>query len=94
MTNFSNLEYEFIDEERRSEFGLEQASFTSTSDLNNTSQYACIIDRNRTIKPLPNNLNIKTKSKQFNLTPLITTNMNLFYELMQSMPEISKMQIK
>ncbi len=54
------------------------------------SNFTCIIDRNRLIK-------YTSKSKSAHVMPQsisIISNVNIFYELLQSMPELSKLEIK
>jgi hypothetical protein len=61
----------------------------STSNSANTN-FTCIIDRNRMIK-------YTSKSKSAHVFPQSTSiisNVNIFYELLQSMPELSKLEIK
>lgn len=127
MTNFSNLEYELIDHERKLETNTTttpspidlddifhrntQSNLVSTKtrrnsninssnginvpqSLNNTTNdiktnFTCLIDRNRLVK-------YTSQSKSFHTFPQSTSiiaNMNNFYELLQSMPELSKLEI-
>ena len=66
---------------------------SSTSQLVSNSantNFTCIIDRNRLIK-------YTSKSKSTHVLPQSTSiisNVNIFYELLQSMPELSKLEIK
>lgn len=122
VTNFSDLEYEFMDQESRqqqasdSSMGIQSmdsslanmnatvaaATTTSSSAGNDSvnSSYSCIVDRHRIIKHSSATATVAAggkqtnKTKQLTLTPAIASNMNLFYELMQAMPELSKLQIR
>ncbi len=156
MSNFSNLEYELIEEDRnldaryspanvlspRSSSTSSSPSSSSSSPYNeslntslnqsmiNTSQssssnndintfFSCVIDRNRIIKHSqsysskqqqlkqsmnsstnsitvnPNNgSNLSTSFHLANQPTAIVSNVNLFYELIQAMPELSKLQIR
>ena len=128
MTNFSNLEYELMDYERKidssttsnshfaashnssanadrkpsfiavntqdlddifnSPSGASSSSPASAASLSNN--FACVIDRNRLLK-------YTFKSKSSHALPQSTaviSNVNIFYELLQSMPELSKLEIK
>jgi hypothetical protein len=135
VTNFSNLEYELIDHERKLESNattptpndlddifhrttpsntvMTKTSRKNSSLINNSnginvpqalptnnnnndnvyqnlSNFTCLIDRNRLVK-------YTSKSKSFHTFPQSTSiiaNMNNFYELLQSMPELSKLEIK
>ncbi len=57
--------------------------------------YSCVIDRRRQIKFNPNEvLGPQSQVQPLALTPDILANMNVFYEIIQSMPELSKLQIR
>ncbi len=68
------------------------------------SFYSCVIDSYRIIKPNTNQIFGSTSSgsngvlrnqiQTLTLTSEIISNMNLFYELIDSMPELSKLQIR
>ena len=60
---------------------------TNSIDTNSTNlAYSCIIDRNQIIK------NTFNKSNQH--TAMLMSNMNLYYDLIKSIPELSRMDIK
>ena len=70
----------------------------SSSNTNNSAYY-CIVDRNRLIKYSSTSSSglSKLKSASSNVLPQsssIISNINLFYDLLQSMPELSKVEIK
>jgi hypothetical protein len=66
------------------------------------SFYSCVVDRYRLIKPNTSQVfgitgsggNLGSQGQTLALTTEITSNMNLFYELTESMPEVSKLQIR
>lgn len=57
--------------------------------------YSCVIDRSRQLKFNPNEVvGPNSQVQPLALTPDIVANMNVFYEIIQSMPELSKLQIR
>ena len=67
-----------------------------TANLNNLNYYSCVIDRSRNVKLVnadqPAGQAVSVKA--LNLTPEVNSNMNVFYEIIKSMPELSKLQIR
>lgn len=102
MSNFSDLEYEFMNQESNEKrqqdnyYSAQQQDQTNQNE--NASTFSCVIDRARMIKYSSATSVPPSKAskivKPLTITPAISSNMNLFYELMQSMPEISKLQIR
>ena len=81
------------------------ATMTSTDLINankkeiNTSDqyyYSCVVDRNGQMKLNTNQVIAAThcQVQPLAITPDIMTNSNVFYEIIQSMPELSKLQIR
>lgn len=57
--------------------------------------YSCVIDRSRQLKFNANEVvGPNSQVQPLALTPDIAANMNVFYEIIQSMPELSKLQIR
>jgi hypothetical protein len=118
VTNFSNLEFELIEQERQIETKAPRLSLTdsltigagnlASSTPNESFNYWCIVDRNRLVRDsycsssgvttpsTPPGVATKTiqQLQQQQLPPLIANNINTFYELIQSIPELSKLSIK
>ena len=70
----------------------------SFTEINNKNfYYSCVVDRNRMVRQsnITNSANRSSKLIYPTSLPVsITNNMNVFYELIQSMPELSKLQIR
>lgn len=57
--------------------------------------YSCVIDRSRQLKFNAHEVvGPKSQVQPLAMTPDIVANMNVFYEIIQSMPELSKLQIR
>ncbi len=70
------------------------SSPNSIPNLNGLSYYSCVIDRNRMIKSVNENQPQSSLVRPMSLTPDVTSSMNVFYEIIKSMPELSKLQIR
>lgn len=98
VSTFSNLEYELIDQERRQDVARKSHSSHFPTFLGGTAEplnsiYSCLIDRNRIVKYTSTSNQSKSKNSQPQTSNFLA-NVNLFYELLQSMPELSKFEIR
>ncbi len=110
VTYFSELELDLIKEEdnminylattlpaTNASATIETTSTSSQKTTNTFNHYSCVLDRNRMInlinedQPTPND---KYLANTINFNNEISSNINLFYEIIKSMPELSKLQIK
>ncbi len=69
---------------------------TISTSLNNNS-LSCIIDRNRLIKyasPMFQQQFFLKQSNNNNNSNRLSNNLNLFYELIKSMPELSNLEVR